>query len=94
MIENHKALHAGARNWYNPGMSQAIREEVIVQPGGVIHIARPALPVGATADVTVVIREPGGPTRPMTSYFGQAGCFRTADEVDSHVRAIRDEWQP
>ena len=39
-------------------MNTALRQKLVVQPGGVIEIRSPELPVGATAEVIVILEVP------------------------------------
>ena len=36
-------------------MNQALRQKVIVQPGGIIQICSPELPPGSIADVIIIL---------------------------------------
>jgi hypothetical protein len=75
-------------------MVQAIKEEVVVQPGGLIEIRRSDLPVGARAEVIVMIDQQVEGLPPMSSYVGKGkGCFANAAEVDAFLRAERDAWE-
>ncbi len=77
-------------------MIRAIKENVIIRPGGVIEIRRPDLPEGAAAEVIVMIEEPAAtePPPPLTSLFGKAkGVFTSGEEADAFRRAERDAWE-
>lgn len=72
--------------------AMTIRQRVKVLPGGTIEIHDPDLPVGAEAEVTVVV-ESLNEDRPLASFFGQAkGLFADANEVDAFLRAERESW--
>ena len=79
-------------------MVRAIREQVVVQPGGLLEIRRPDLPAGATVDVIVMVEENGHgkpADRPDTfaSLFGRIrGCFETGEAADAFLRTERDSW--
>jgi len=48
-------------------MNTALRQRLVVQPGGVIEIRSPELPVGATAEVIVILDIPApNPPRSAT----------------------------
>jgi hypothetical protein len=73
---------------------QAIKERVIVKPGGTIEIHCPSLAPGTTAEVIVMVEDRPRKLPPLTSFIGKAkGCFRNAAEVDSFIRAERDAWE-
>ena len=74
-------------------MVRAIKENVIIRPGGLIEIRRPDLPEGAAAEVIVMIEAPESEPPPLTSLFGKAkGVFSTGEEADAFIRAERDAW--
>ncbi len=74
-------------------MNQALRQKVIVQPGGIIQICSPELPPGSIADV-IIILETTQKNRPsLTSFIGTAkGSFNTVEEVDNFINRERDNW--
>jgi hypothetical protein len=75
-------------------MVPAWRQKVVVQPGGVIEIRSSELPVGAKADVIVMLESAGEPAPPMTSMIGTGqGGFATPEEADAFIRQERDAWQ-
>ncbi|HKV12500.1 MAG TPA: hypothetical protein VJ725_30425 [Thermoanaerobaculia bacterium] len=84
-------------------MAETIRQRVTVQPGGVIEIQHPDLPVGAEADVTIQkgetlvlieVKRPLGELSSLSSFIGRGqGCFKNAAEVDDFIRAERDAWE-
>lgn len=74
-------------------MIRAIRERVTVKRGGVVEVRRADLPEGAEADVIVMIEEPLAEPPALGTLVGKAkGCFATASEADSSLRAEREEW--
>lgn len=74
-------------------MTRAIREHVTVEREGVIEIRHPALAVGASAEVVVLVRQPKLHDQPLVSFLGKGkGCFVDAAEVDSFLRAEREAW--
>jgi len=69
-------------------MLQAIRERVIVKPGGTIEIQCPDLPAGAAAEVIVVFEDRACEAPPLVSFIGKGkGCFANAAEIDAFIRA-------
>lgn len=85
-----------SRDWgYKFAMARTVRKHVVVQPGGVVEIQSPDLPAGAEADVTVRIQvdRPTNGQR-LTALIGRGtGLYKSADEVDSQIRELRQEWQ-
>ncbi len=74
-------------------MVRVIKEQVMIQPGGVIEIRRADLPAGVRAEVIVMIEQPAKEPPPLTSLIGSGkGCFGSAAEVDAFLRAERDAW--
>ena len=75
-------------------MTRIVKQHAVVRPGGVIEIHSPDLPAGAEADVTVRLhtaRPVNG--RTMSQYIGRGtGLYKTATEVDSYIRELREEW--
>ncbi len=73
----------------------ANKQTVRVQRGGRIEVFVPELPEGASAEVTV--KEATATTekkRSLVNSIGQGkGAFSSADEVDSFIRAERDQWR-
>ena len=75
-------------------MIQAIKERVIVKPGGTIEVHCPNLPAGTAAEVIVMVEDRPEKLPRLTSFIGKAkGCFRSAAEVDAFIRAERDAWE-
>ena len=79
-------------------MTNAVRQTVIVQPGGVIEIRSPELPAGVAAEVIVLVDAPlsGRPAlQPgsLARWLGAArGGFATPAEVDAFLNRERDAW--
>ncbi len=79
-------------------MTSATRQIVIVKPGGVIEIRDPQLPVGAVAEVIVLVDLPLAEMAeeapvPLASLIGAAqGGFATPEEADTFINRERDEW--
>ena len=77
-------------------MNQAIKERVTIQPGGLIEIRRPELPVGATAEVIVIVNDAINdiPAVSLGSLFGKVrGCFKSGEEADAFIRSEREAWE-
>ncbi|MGH2523053.1 MAG: hypothetical protein ACRDH2_11170 [Anaerolineales bacterium] len=79
-------------------MTNALRQTVIVQPGGLIEIRSPELPVGASAEVIVLVDAPLSKTppvmpSPLARWIGAArGGFATPAEADAFLNRERDTW--
>jgi hypothetical protein len=75
-------------------MTRIVKQQAVVQPGGVIEIHSPDLPAGAEADVTVRLHTPDTANgRTLSQYIGRGtGLYKTATEVDSYIRELRAEW--
>lgn len=79
-------------------MVAAIRQQVTVQPGGVVEVRSSELTPGARADVIVLVGDSDPvdkqiPTPTWASFIGSAkGRFKSIEEVDAYIRALRDEW--
>lgn len=72
-------------------MLNGIRQEAIVQPGGVIQLQSAELPEGATVEVIVLLESSSKPSRSLTSFIGAVkGSFATPEEVDQFIRQERD----
>jgi hypothetical protein len=70
-----------------------IKETVRVQPGGRVELVSSALPEGAEAEVTVVVRQ-AAPKRSLQSFIGSAkGVYASPAEADEFIRKLRDEWE-
>ena len=76
-------------------MTNAIRQRVTVQPGGVIEVRSPELTAGARAEVIILLEEPQEtPRRSLRSIIGSGkGCFATPEEADAFLRQERDSWE-
>lgn len=72
-------------------MKQQIRTETIIEPGGVIRVCEPNLPVGEKAEV-IILFEPSIPRRrPLVEMIGAGkGSFLTPEEADAFLRKERD----
>lgn len=74
-------------------MQQALRTTAVVQEGGVIQVSSPELPVGATAEVIVLVTQAEGPPTRLADMIGAGrGAFPTREAADRHLRRMRDEW--
>jgi len=81
---------------YTDLMVAAIRQQVTVQPGGLVEVRSPELQPGARAEVIVLVEAQNGdqPRRSLESFIGAGkGGFGTAEEVDAYIRGLRDEWE-
>jgi hypothetical protein len=75
-------------------MQQAIRQQAVVQPGGVIEVRSSELSAGDVVEVIVLMDTPVTPKRSLTEFFGAAkGSFATPEEADAFIRAERDAWE-
>jgi hypothetical protein len=75
-------------------MIQAVRQEVIVQPGGRIEILAPELTPGRRAEVIVLEEAPARARPPLRSFHGTGkGCYATPEEADAFIRQERDAWE-
>jgi len=78
-------------------MLNAIKQQTIVKPGGIIELTSPELPEGAIVEVIVLFQgssELGKErVRSLTSLIGSApGSFATPEEADQFIRQERDAW--
>jgi hypothetical protein len=77
-------------------MVRMIKEQVTIQPGGVIQIRRPELRAGDSAEIIVLVEDNSPPTRStptLASLFGKAkGSFASSEEADAFLRAEREAW--
>jgi hypothetical protein len=78
-------------------MLNAIKQQTIVKPGGVIELASPELPEGAIVEVIVLIQDSAElvkeTARSLTILIGLApGSFATPEEADQFIREQRDAW--
>lgn len=76
-------------------VSLALQIVTKVLPGHRIEIQTPELPEGRSATVFIVLDEEKGLKRPLREVLGNypgGTLFRSAEEVDAHLRAERDSW--
>lgn len=75
-------------------MVRAIKNIVMVKPGGLIEFRSDELRDGAPAEVIVMQEDRTGTEPPsLTSLIGQGkGCFGGAADVDAFIRKERDAW--
>lgn len=75
-------------------MLQAIRQQVIIQPGGRIEIHSPELKPGQQAEVIVMIKGPIDKQLLLSSLIGKGkGAFNSPEEADEFLRKERDAWE-
>ena len=75
-------------------MLEAIRERTTVKTGGILELCHPELPVGAEAEVIIMVERPDVPPAPLVSFLGRAkGCFGSVAEVDEFLRGERQSWE-
>ena len=75
-------------------MVSAIRERVTVQVGGRIEIPSSEFPVGAQADVIVVLEPMARVGSGLASMIGTGkGCFASPEEADRFIRKERNAWE-
>lgn len=75
-------------------MQKVLHLKTTVLPGGRIEIVDADLPVGESVDV-VVRHAPKSPLRSAIDILAEAPgqrVFKTADEVESYLKAERDSW--
>lgn len=74
-------------------MNQALRQQAVVQPGGVIEIRSPELTPGAVVDVIVILDTSPKKRKSLRSIIGTGkGCFATPQEADDFISKERDTW--
>jgi len=79
-------------------MVAAIKQIVTVGPGGLVQVTSPQLPVGARAEVIVLVEEPSKesvaiPSQSLSAFIGAGqGCFSSVDQADAFIRGERDAW--
>lgn len=72
-------------------MVAALKQMVTVQPGGVIEVRSPDLPVGSEAEVIVLLPNGGVSDSTWAGFIGSGrGSFPSARAIDEHIRDIRD----
>jgi hypothetical protein len=75
-------------------MQQAIRQQAVVQPGGVVEVRSSELSPGAVVEVIVLVEAPRSRRRSILEFRGAArGGFATPEEADAFIRAERDAWE-
>lgn len=81
-------------------MVAAIKQTVVVQPGGLVQVQSPRLHEGDRAEVIVLVEEQSAsgagsaPVSKWSDFIGSAGGqFKTIEEVDAYIRELRDEWE-
>jgi len=79
-------------------MVAAIKQIVTVGEGGRIEVRSDQLQPGSRAEVIVLVEQNicSGEQKPRTlgSFIGAGrGLFSSAQEIDSHLRSLRDEWE-
>jgi hypothetical protein len=76
-------------------MALTIRIQTTVLPGNRIEVHAPELPEGSTATVLITLAEEETAKRPFREVLGDypgGQLFKSAEEVDTYVRAERDSW--
>lgn len=74
-------------------MTQALKKEVTVLPGGRIELSSPQLKPGTQAEVIIIFSEAEKNNRPLSSFFKRgSGLFKSAEDVDTFLRQERDAW--
>lgn len=78
-------------------MLNAIKQQTVVKPGGIIELTSPELPEGAIVEVIVLFEDSSElaqeTARSLTSLIGSApGSFATPKEADQFIRQERDAW--
>jgi hypothetical protein len=87
---------------YNRDMVKAVRQHVTVGPGGIVEVQSPDLPVGAEAEVIVLVDQPGS-TPNATDAAERLAAFRrlrkdlnltpeAAAKWIDELRQMRDEF--
>ena len=81
-------------------MPTAIKQRVRIKESGVIEVRSEQLRAGAEAEVIVLIDDAPATginaqsARTLSSFIGAGkGLFKNAQEVDRHIRGLRDEWE-
>jgi len=75
-------------------MEQALRQRVVIQPGGKIELQSPDLPAGLEAEVIVLVPPQQRRTRSLTDFIGAAkGTYASPEEADAFIRAERNAWE-
>ena len=77
---------------YDDSMVQAIKQTVTIQPGGRIEVLSSEFPVGAQAEVIVLV-DRDMPMKCYSDLIGSGrGTFATPNEVDAFLGKERDAW--
>ncbi|MEO7297139.1 MAG: hypothetical protein ABI042_01035 [Verrucomicrobiota bacterium] len=72
-------------------MKTALRQKVVVQPGGVIQIHSPELKSGSSAEVIVLVES--AERKSLAKLIGTAkGGFSSPQEADAFIHRERDAW--
>jgi len=76
-------------------MLKTIRQEVTIQPDGLITFRFPELPPGGRAEVIVILKEISPPSqRGLLNFRGKGkGAFASPEEADAFIRGGRDQWE-
>jgi hypothetical protein len=81
-------------------MATTIKQRVKIKETGVIEVRSDKLRAGAEAEVIVLLDDapsadvPVAPTRTLSSFIGAGkGLFGSSEEVDRHIRGLREEWE-
>lgn len=75
-------------------MVSAIRERVTVQAGGRIEIPSSEFPMGAQADVIVVLEPAARMGSTLVGMIGRGkGCYASPEEADRFIRKERNAWE-
>jgi hypothetical protein len=78
-------------------MMKALREKVVVGPGGLIEIRSPDIPPpGTPAEVVVIFEDSPSaePVPPLQSLIGAArGMFGSPSDADAYLERERDAWE-
>lgn len=78
-------------------MLNAIKQQTVVKPGGVIELTLPELSEGAIVEVIVLFQDSSElakeTARSLTSLIGSApGSFATPEEANQFIRQERNDW--
>jgi hypothetical protein len=74
-------------------MTQALKLDAVVGPGGKVEVTDPKLPEGSHVTVFVVVDPPK--KRRLYEVLGDykgGELFKTGEEVDRYIREERDSW--
>ena len=74
-------------------MTYALKQNVIVQPGGVIEVHVPHLAAGTPAEVIVLVEQPSNTKSPLLDLIGIApGLYGGIEQIDAEITQLREEW--